>query len=191
EAEYAEPPVWSGEMYLEFHRGTYTSQAAMKRGNRRAEHALREAELWATAAALRGAAYPYDELRALWETVLLHQFHDILPGTSIAWVHREAEQRYAEMLDRLERLTVHALEQVTGSGDAELVANAGPFAGEGADATGVASAAGSGDPASIVRVTSGFALSNEHLRVLVDGSGLVRSLVARTTGRETIAPGEA
>ena len=60
-----EPPVWSGEMYLEFHRGTYTSQARTKQGNRRSEHLLREAELWAaTAAVQRGADYPYDAARA-------------------------------------------------------------------------------------------------------------------------------
>ena len=75
------PPVWSGEMYLELHRGTYTSQARTKQGNRRTEHLLREAELWAaTAAVQHGAEYPYDELERIWHTVLLHQFHDILPG---------------------------------------------------------------------------------------------------------------
>ena len=82
EAEYPDPPVWAGEMYLEFHRGTYTSQARTKQGNRRSEHLLREAELWAATAAVRtGAEYPYDELRGLWHTVLLQQFHDILPGS--------------------------------------------------------------------------------------------------------------
>ena len=86
-AEYANPPVWSGEMYLELHRGTYTSQARTKRGNRRSEHLLREAELWAATAAVRsGQAYPYDELEELWQLVLLQQFHDILPGSAIAWV---------------------------------------------------------------------------------------------------------
>src|SRR5918995_353836 len=91
EAEYPDAPVWSGELYFELHRGTYTSQAATKAGNRRSERLLREAELWAATAAVRaGAPYPYDELDELWKTVLLHQFHDILPGSSISWVHREA-----------------------------------------------------------------------------------------------------
>ena len=99
EEEYAErAPVWAGELYLEIHRGTYTSQAAMKDGNRRCEHLLREAELWSATAAVRGLLdYPADELRAAWETVLLHQFHDILPGSSIAWVHREARATYARV----------------------------------------------------------------------------------------------
>jgi len=74
EREYPDPPVWSGELYLEFHRGTYTSQARTKAGNRRSEHLLREAELWAATATIRaGAAYPYDRLAEIWHTVLLQQ----------------------------------------------------------------------------------------------------------------------
>ncbi len=98
EADYPAAPVWSGELYLEFHRGTYTSQARTKQGNRRSEHLLREAELWATAATVRrGAPYPVEALNRAWRTVLLQQFHDILPGTSIAWVYAEAERNYAEV----------------------------------------------------------------------------------------------
>ncbi|MDN5747328.1 MAG: alpha-mannosidase, partial [Pseudonocardia sp.] len=109
-AEYPHPPVWSGEMYLEFHRGTYTSQARTKRGNRRCEHLLREAELWAATATVRtGAPYPVDVLERSWRTVLLQQFHDILPGTSIAWVHQEAERRYAEVVAELETVVGDAL----------------------------------------------------------------------------------
>ncbi|GLF97055.1 alpha-mannosidase [Streptomyces yaizuensis] len=109
--EYPDAPVWSGELYLELHRATYTSQARTKRGNRRSEHLLREAELWATAAALRSPsyAYPYEELDRLWKTVLLHQFHDILPGSSITWVHREAEAEYARVAAELAELTGRAL----------------------------------------------------------------------------------
>lgn len=191
EQEHPHPPVWSGEMYLEFHRGTYTAQARTKRGNRRSEHALREAELWATAAALRGAPYPYDELDAAWETVLLQQFHDILPGSSIGWVHREAERRYAEVLASTERIIAQALGVVSGEGTTKLVANAGPYAWEGAAATGIAAAVrGDSAPAAVARTASGFDLSNEHLTVSVDESGLVASLVVRATGRDAIAPGE-
>src|SRR4029450_12050936 len=94
-AELPDPPQWYGELYLELHRGTLTSQAAMKRGNRRAEHLLRPAALWSATAALEcGLAYPYDALRSAWRTALLHQFHDILPGSSIGWVHREARETY-------------------------------------------------------------------------------------------------
>ncbi len=190
EAEYPAPPVWSGEMYLEFHRGTYTSQSRTKRGNRRSEHTLKEAELWATAAALRGEPYPYDELDAAWETVLLQQFHDILPGSSIGWVHREAERRYAEVLASTERIIAGALVVVAGSGDTELVADAGPYAKEGTAAMGISAVQGTGVPAAVARTTGGFVLENEHLTVSIDDAGLVTSLVARATGRDAIAAGE-
>nr|WP_243896173.1 alpha-mannosidase [Actinomyces bowdenii] len=92
-AQYPDAPVWVGELYLEKHRGTLTTQAATKRGNRRAEAALREAETWCTTAWVRGllpTGYPHALLRDLWRTALLCQFHDILPGSSIAWVHEDA-----------------------------------------------------------------------------------------------------
>ncbi|MGQ4730650.1 alpha-mannosidase [Streptomyces sp. Ju416(a)] len=129
EEEYGErAPVWSGELYLELHRATYTTQAKTKQGNRRSEHLLREAELWATAAALRSPAYryPYERLDRVWKTVLLHQFHDILPGSSIAWVHREARDTYEEVRAELADLVADA---VTSLGAAEgLVAlNSSPY----------------------------------------------------------------
>ncbi|MER5408720.1 glycoside hydrolase family 38 C-terminal domain-containing protein [Streptomyces sp. NPDC002769] len=118
--------VWSGELYLELHRATYTSQARTKQGNRRSEHLLREAELWATTAALRTPAYsyPYERLDRLWKTVLLHQFHDILPGSSIAWVHREAEAEYARVAREVEAITEEAVAAL-GSGGTRVF-NAGP-----------------------------------------------------------------
>ncbi|MDX2574623.1 glycoside hydrolase family 38 C-terminal domain-containing protein [Streptomyces scabiei] len=120
-AEYEDAPVWNGELYLELHRATYTSQARTKQGNRHSEHKLREAELWATTAALNapGYAYPYEKLDRLWKTVLLHQFHDILPGSSIAWVHREAEAEYARVAKELEVLTAEAVAAL-GSGDTRV-----------------------------------------------------------------------
>ncbi|WP_433170176.1 alpha-mannosidase [Actinoallomurus sp. CA-150999] len=112
-AEYPDAPVWSGELYLELHRATYTSQARTKAGNRRSEHLLREAELWsATAAIIAGSPYPYDELDRLWKIVLLNQFHDILPGSSIAWVHREAEATYARVRADLETIIQDAVAAV-------------------------------------------------------------------------------
>ncbi len=81
EAEYADPAVWAGELYLEFHRGTYTSQLRTKQGNRRSEHLLREAELWSATAAVRvGATYPAEALRRLWRLVLLQQFTTSCPA---------------------------------------------------------------------------------------------------------------
>src|SRR5207237_6554122 len=108
---------WSGELYLELHRGTYTSQARTKAGNRRSESLLREAELWATAAAVRvDAPYPYQQLDRLWKTVLLHQFHDILPGSSIAWVHREAEATHQRVQAELDAIIADAARALAGGG---------------------------------------------------------------------------
>ncbi|MGW1916034.1 alpha-mannosidase [Streptomyces sp. NPDC002076] len=125
--EYPDAPVWVGELYLELHRATYTSQARTKQGNRRSEHKLREAELWATTAALHapGYAYPYEKLDRLWKTVLLHQFHDVLPGSSIAWVHREAEAEYARVARELEELTAEAVAAL--GGGSTRVFNTSPF----------------------------------------------------------------
>lgn len=128
--EYGDAPVWRGELYLESHRGGYTSQARSKRGNRRAESLLREAELWSATAAVRGGVpYPYEELETLWKRVLLHQCHDILPGGSIAWVHQEAEQAYRDIHRRLDQLVRRAVGTPgTGSGGDTAVFNAGPLA---------------------------------------------------------------
>ncbi|MFF0396798.1 alpha-mannosidase [Streptomyces sp. NPDC005248] len=129
EEEYAEQaPVWSGELYLELHRATYTTQAKTKQGNRRSEHLLREAELWATVAALRapGYAYPYETLDRVWKTVLLHQFHDILPGSSIAWVHREARDTYEEVRAELADLVAEAVTEL-GAADGLVALNSSPY----------------------------------------------------------------
>lgn len=190
ESEYPSPPVWTGEMYLEFHRGTYTSQARTKRGNRRTEHALREAELWATAAALRGAEYPYDALDEAWATVLLQQFHDILPGSSIGWVHREAERRYGEVLEATERIISDALPIITGEGDRALVVNAGPYSLGAATAMGIAVAEEGEEVARVERTGGGHQFINAHLTVLIDEQGLLVSLKDRSNGREAIAPGQ-
>ncbi|WP_371441706.1 alpha-mannosidase, partial [Brachybacterium sp. HMSC06H03] len=116
-AEYPDAPVWNGELYLELHRGTYSAQLGTKQGNRRSEHLLHEAELLATLAALRAEhPYPHDELAALWEDTLLNQFHDILPGSSIAWVHREAEAQHAALAERAERIIAGSLAALAAAG---------------------------------------------------------------------------
>lgn len=128
EAEYPDAPVWAGELYLELHRGTYTSQARTKAGNRRSEHLLREAELWAASAAVHtGFDYPYEDLDRLWKTVLLHQFHDILPGSSIAWVHQEAEATYARVRVELEAIITAAIDALA-EAPKPWVFNASPHA---------------------------------------------------------------
>ena len=83
-------PVWVGELYLETHRGTYTTQSRTKRANRVSETLLREAEIWGSIAPAAGASISLEPLRDAWQRVLLQQFHDILPGSSIGEVYRDA-----------------------------------------------------------------------------------------------------
>jgi alpha-mannosidase len=95
-------PRWVGELYFEYHRGTYTSQARVKWDNRRAEEILHDAELWcAWAEALgSGEAAWREALRRCWELVLLNQFHDILPGSSIGEVYLDQRRQHAEVQAR-------------------------------------------------------------------------------------------
>jgi alpha-mannosidase len=191
EAELAHPHTWSGEMYLETHRGTYTSQLRTKQGNRRSEHLLRAAELWATTANVRfGLEYPADELRQVWETVLLQQFHDILPGSSIAWVHREAEANYARVADTLEGIIDRSLAALTGPGDRQLVANAAPVELAGVSALTVApeSTAGPGS-LSVTTEGTGWVVDTGAIRAVVDADGLIPSVVDLASGREAVAAG--
>ena len=102
-------PVWVGELYLETHRGTYTTQAATKRANRRNELLLREAELFGYAALRAGASIDLERLRGVWRNLLLLQFHDILPGSSIGEVYQEARVMYAEITETAELIRGQAL----------------------------------------------------------------------------------
>ena len=186
-AELPDPPQWYGELYLELHRGTLTSQAAMKRGNRRSEHLLRAAELWAATAAVRGlAGYPYEQLRALWRTVLLHQFHDILPGSSIGWVHREARATYASLETELDALITAAQEALAGPGGQLLAFNAGPLPVDGVPAGGATphTPVDSRPP-----TANGSTLRSDHTVVTLAADGTITSIVDVATGAEAVAPG--
>ncbi|MFE7624743.1 alpha-mannosidase [Streptomyces sp. NPDC057509] len=194
EAEYPNAPVWVGELYLELHRATLTSQAKTKQGNRRSEHLLREAELWAATAAVRtGFSYPYEQLDRIWKTVLLHQFHDILPGSSIAWVHREAEKTYAAVAAELTGVIDAAQRALAGDpeGDRALVFNAAPHTRSGVAAGGAAAVATAAATPPAPREGGGYVLDNGLLRVEIDGRGLVVSAYDIAAGRETVAPGAA
>lgn len=201
-AEYQDAPVWVGELYLELHRATYTTQARTKQGNRRSEHKLREAELWATTAALHAPdyAYPYAKLDRLWKTVLLHQFHDILPGSSIAWVHREAEAEYARVAEELEVLTAEAVAALAGGrqGGALRVFNTSPFrraevvrTPQGAPvyvevpASGSAPLTGAEPPRPVT--VSGRVLDNGLVRVQVAEDGTLSSVFDLRANREVLA----
>ena len=90
-------PIWSGELYLEFHRGTYTSMARNKKWNRKGEFALTNLETEALMAKQFGLA-DYPDLQEYWEILMRNQFHDILPGSSIREVYEDSKAEYQKML---------------------------------------------------------------------------------------------
>lgn len=188
-AELTDPAVWVGELYLELHRGTLTSQHATKALHRWAEQALIEAELWAATASVQlGAPYPYEELDRLWQLVLLHEFHDILPGTSIAWVHREAVSVLTDVLSDAEGLSSAARKALAGEGDRELVFT--PTSVGGGRALGAVEIAPDPASVSLTETPDGFILANDLVTVTISPDGLITSAIDRATGRETIPAGK-
>jgi alpha-mannosidase len=111
-------PIWVGEKYLEYHRGTFTTQGRIKLLHRELEHGLVEGETAATLAALgRQKPYPAEAFRRLWQILLLNEFHDILPGSSIHTVYETAQRQLAEALHECSDLREAALN--SGQGDQE------------------------------------------------------------------------
>lgn len=204
-------PVWVGELYLEYHRGTYTTQARTKLGNRRGELGLREAELW-SALAGDGIAYPAEALDAAWKTLLLHQFHDILPGSSIHWVYQDTERDHARILQTAERLVDVAQEAIAADIDTShiddpavvfsslphertevveiwggLQAVTVPAVGYSAVSTGARAGAPAAGPDAVI--TTDRSLENGELLVRWGDDGLLDSVWDKIAEREVIAPG--
>ncbi|HEX8551624.1 MAG TPA: alpha-mannosidase [Abditibacteriaceae bacterium] len=202
EAGITDRPVMVGELYFEYHRGTYTTQGATKKGNRRGEFLLHEIEFLATVAAReKGFVYPVEELDRLWKLLLLNQFHDILPGSSIREVYEDAERDYDELLgagtalrdeviaalatedgeSRPLNTTPFEREEVVLSPEGELVFVHAPSYGIGEvlDASTVEN----------VRVAENdnIVLENAHLRAEISRDGSVVSLVEKASGRESLA----
>jgi alpha-mannosidase len=197
-ADGAPVPVWRGELYFEMHRGTLTSQIETKVGNRRCERLLREAELWWAA----GGPLPVEvetELDGLWKDVLIQQFHDILPGSSIAWVHDDAEAAFERVGGRLEELITDAVDRL-GLGGGDHVLNAATH-----DRTEVIDTAtgpalvqvpGSGTaPVTPLEpthpVTTGErSMGNGRVRVAWDAEGTITSIVDLERDREVLVAGD-
>lgn len=104
--------VWVGELYLELHRGTYTSQAANKKGNRVSEFLLRDAELLACFSPGFPTDYPAEELEAAWKLVLLNQFHDIIPGSSVNEVYRDSDIDYTQIAEMGHKIVESSLKKI-------------------------------------------------------------------------------
>ena len=199
EEDCTDRPVVVGELYFEYHRGTYTSVSEVKQNNRRSEQLLREVELLAAVADRLGRApYPQGEIERLWKLVLLHQFHDILPGSSIGEVYEDARRDHAAVQAGGEALRAAALAAL-GSGPVAPLNTLSVARAEVAEdpdgrpvwievpplASGTA-----GDPPDRVRLTrtaAGVVLENQHLRVELAADGSMTSLVHRASGREALA----
>jgi len=203
-------PIWPGELYLERHQGTYTTQGRIKRFNRKLELALRELELMAAMAALfAGMAYPREKLERIWKELLLYQFHDILPGSSIARVYDEATLRYEALLRQTAALTSAAdtalCSRIDGSratrpvvvvnslswerrewlrlGGIWVEAQVPPLGYAVIDALA---------PQSYARPAVDCSrLENEPLRIVFNGDGSICSCFDKEHGREVLAPGAA
>jgi alpha-mannosidase len=106
EAKQEPLPVWNGELYLEYHRGTYTTQGRSKRANRKTEFLLHDCEfIQSFATMVTGENYPQRQLTEAWQIVCLNQFHDILPGSSIGEVYAESMRQYAQVKETANSLT--------------------------------------------------------------------------------------
>ena len=196
-------PRWVGELYLEFHRGTYTSIAKNKRNNRRSEFLYQKAEtLGVLADVLCGSAYPRSALYSGWQTILLNQFHDIIPGSSIHEVYEESDRQYAAALFEGERLAGNALKALAAHvpGKGFLVYNPLGF-----PRSGLVDCGGTpcwvedvpamgwktvvpGAASSDVRA-AGRELENSCYRLELDETGAICSLFDKRMGRELCQPG--
>ena len=115
-------PVWEGEFYFEYHRGTYTSMARNKRSNRKAELGLMDLELLSVLAQAQ-AAYPAEELDRMWKKVLINQFHDILPGSAIHEVYEVTKEEYAALQKEIKALEEERLHALVGDGEGITIFN--------------------------------------------------------------------
>jgi alpha-mannosidase len=169
--------TWVGELYLEFHRGTYTTQAATKKGNRLGEQRLREAELWSAAVCARSgdwSTYPTAALQRAWELLLLNQFHDIIPGSSINWVYEDAARDHDEVISTCETLIARAQEALGGR-----VFNSASQPQHGVPACGWSPTSTPPEAAP--------SLENDHLRVRWDEDGLITSIWDKDHDREVLS----
>lgn len=118
-------PEYDGELYYERHQGTYTSQAAAKLWNRRMENMLHLVELLGAEGKLRGVSYDRALVESIWKEVLLYQFHDVLPGSSIKRVYDESRERYKELYKQIQGVAAKLIDDMS-SGESEEYAAINP-----------------------------------------------------------------
>ena len=238
EQDAKDPGVWVGELYLELHRGTYTTQGATKRGNRKAELLLRDAEFWdaisfvhapgrtETAATPPCAVYDVSHVETAhstphsmaldraWKLLLLNQFHDIIPGSSITWVYEDAARDYitiGQLGNSVLDSSFSALQakiDTTGIAEPLRVSNTlnwerreviafpdGSLRSVTIPAMGYAvfdvalPPEPAARPVSITEDDSGIEICNGLIRVRIAPNGLLQSVWDMQAGREALAPG--
>ena len=189
-------PVWKGELYLELHRATLTAQQEMKRGCRQTESLLRTAEYLGTIASLSNDAYayPYERLNAIWKTLLLNQFHDILPGSGIAWLYSTARAEYARDMATLRSIITEANAAIAASAPETPIIGNGkivPFSSCDASAwqaQPIADIAGT-TPTQIEQNDDTVVLDNGKLRATIESDGTISSLWDYSAEREIVPRG--
>jgi len=189
-----------GELYFEYHRGTYTSQAAIKKANRKSEFLLHDLEFLAAAASgQKGYHYPGETIERLWKTVLVNQFHDILPGSSISEVYADAACDHAQVAKEASALRDQALAAWLGEGGEPAPVNTTGFARaevmalpDGSLHLAEAPPYGPGrfvqvrHPVNVEQTAAGFVLENNYLRATLSRGGRLVSLIEKETGRESL-----
>ncbi len=115
-------PVWEGELYFEYHRGTLTSMGRNKRSNRKTELGLMDLELLSVLTQ-KTVPYPVEELDFMWKKTLINQFHDILPGSSIHKVYEVTKEEYAELKEQIDSMSQERMKSLAGDGDQVMILN--------------------------------------------------------------------
>jgi alpha-mannosidase len=228
-------PVWVGELYLELHRGTYTTQAHNKRGNRKCEFQLRDAELFDALGTVLGGATAikreeiphavYDvigreknpsrkkDLERAWKLLLLNQFHDIIPGSSINWVYQDSANDYATITKLCQRVVDETRGALTAKVDTSgyaqpmLVVNSlsherkevvklpnGVIKQVKVPALGYTVVEGlpaaNDEKVSVKKTGKGIVVDNGLIRVTFDKNGLISSIWDYAANREVVANGK-
>ncbi|MBP3375508.1 MAG: alpha-mannosidase [Clostridia bacterium] len=197
-------PTWQGELYLEFHRGTYTSQAKNKKNNRRCEELYLNTELWCSISnRLFGTEFPKTELHRGWEMLLTNQFHDIIPGSSIKQVYEQCDKDYAEIARIAHKHLDPARKRIAESIDFSegyVIFNSNPKVGNGIVRIDGKSAYVTGIPAkgyacvkdfnmqNSIR-TSASCCENKFFRILFDHNMNISSIYDKINEREVIRDG--
>ena len=198
-------PAWHGELYLEYHRGTYTSISKNKRNNRKSEFLYMNAEtLGSMAKSLIGMPFPKAELHEGWESLLTNQFHDIIPGSSIREVYEQSDIDYAALMKIAKDSITNATESIAkgiSAGRGHVIFNPNPFVGNGIVEIDGKSAYVTGIPpkgyaaAEQIKIYNRIIIQDrtvetDKLRVRFDENWMIDSVYDKVNDREVITAGE-